>query len=470
MYGSSCLTTQCLTRASYPCFFFEAKKSNRKLRFKRKWKLENFLKFSKGYVGSYRDIVVSRNKNSLRIREGYAREDRKNTSAALASDCYLQYSPKNASKISYDFAKKKLNVKRKRGRPLKLCRSRTKESNGVTRTLVIVKGNQEIDSNYLKQHTDFKPILEALRQRIRTLKARKQKEAVTKMSPAKANADLVPALPHISSYSLSQDSSLANPERSLAVSKASPDTMIDKKEEVGNYGETQVTDLRTSSSKDKLQWGILGTIHTYEGPQRIYPKQHTNKSTSVDKTTSLSSLPLYDDRVLREATSGLRIFVNISSKDNKGQYHAPSKSANPTSSEDIKDTENNDLSSSISVDELFNDDDTKSSEKIDRLLSDDETTDALSKEIAKLLTDDPSSPLDSATSTDDIALVPDDSSTASSEPIAAPDDTVESSGKSSSPTVSSAMQNCLAKRGRDSTDCSVSAVCCSVCCPASKFK
>ena len=95
----------------------------------------------------------------------------------------------------------------------------------------------------------------------------------------------------------------------------------------------------------------------------------------------------------------------MTSKDVTSSYitqepSSPSKSNDITSSDD---------GSSISIEELFNDDDSKSSAKIDRLLSDDKTTDALAKEIAHLLTDEPASSSENPkASPNDLAIITDD--------------------------------------------------------------
>jgi hypothetical protein len=241
---------------------------------------------------------------------------------------------------------------------------------------------------------------------------------------------------------------------------------------------------------------------------------------------------MYDDRVLKKATSGLQIFVKDSEKDKKHVRHsshqtltgtlAPSSglgdvtttSSAPgdiissfttdvppiasTSSDittgsmssedddvitsksqddDVITSKSPDDESSISVEELFNDDDLKSSAKIDRLLSDDKTTDALAKEIASLLTDDPANSSENPkASPNDLAIITDDApiEQKTSQPVTdvtpvSSEEAVSSAQMSSPLTVSTAAQQCVAKRGLGSTECSLSMICCSACCPLGKI-
>lgn len=415
----------------------------------------------------------------------------------------------NTTTLSSKCRQLRLNFKQKKKKPLHFRRQRTKDTEGGTRTLMIVRGNQEISREYIKQHHGFKPVLRALKRRIEILKSRKKK-----------------GLPNY-----------------FVVRSKSRDTEGGKKQVVASYGETEVTEVRTSSPEYARHWEILGTLHKYAGPKIVQANPpHKEKLPDPFEETPLSQLPLYDDRVIKQATSGLKIFVTDSNNDKSHNKHSsPSQKTftgvipTPSSSSALKDvssgsstssglhdvtfgsstssglhdvtsgdtslsynhgpSRNNKVSSgttttlkipnvpqfdddteSISIEDLFNDDDTKSSAKIDRLLSDDKTTDALAKEIASLLTDEPTSSYeDPKASPNDIAIITDDApikqkgsgpvtdvTTVSSEEAAT------SVQKSSPLTVSSVSQQCLAKRGLDSTQCSISMICCSVCCPLGK--
>ena len=486
-------------------------------------------------------------------------------------------------------------VRQKRRRVLKLRRQRTKETQATTRTFILVKGNQEISREYIKQHREVKPVLKALRRRIETLKARKK--GGLKSSSAEATAD--------------DAASLAKFPNLYLVRSASRDAEGGKKQNVLGTAYTEVTDVRTSTPDVSPDWEILGTVHKYDAPKKAKPKHkeklpdpHIEKVPDSYKETPLSSLPLYDDRVLKKATSGLQIFVKDSTDDEKHEKHSSHnggvKPASSTGLHDVKTTspglhdvtttsfdlnddtttsseshddtttssglhddtttssglhddtttssglhddtttsglhadtitssglhddtitssglhdvkttssglqvpttssklhdvtskdvtssyitqepsspsETNDITSSddgssISIEELFNDDDSKSSAKIDRLLSDDKTTDALAKEIANLLTDEPaSSSEDPKASPNDLAIITDDApieqktsqQVTEVSPISA--EAVSSAQKTSPLTVSRATEQCLAKRGLGPTQCSLSMICCSACCP-----
>lgn len=486
----------------------------------------------------------------------------------------------------------------KRRRVLKLRRQQTKETQATTRTFILVKGDQEISREYIKQHHEVKPVLKALRRRIETLKARKK--GGLKSSSTNATDDDPSSVLHLTKF----------PNLYL-VRSASRDAEGGKKHDVLSTAYTEVTDVRTSTPEVSPDWEILGTIHKYDTPKKSKPKHkerlpdpHIDKLSDPYKETPISSLPLYDDRVLEKATSGLQIFVNDSTDDEKHEKHlsqktlsdvtpTPSatvhdvkttssglhdvkatspglhdvkitssgfyddtttssglhdvKTTSPglhdvkttssglddettssglyddtttstelhdvktTSSElhDVKPTspglqevsttssglhdvtssyttqepssasESNDVTSSndessISIEELFNDDDSKSSAKIDRLLSDDKTTDALAKEIANLLTDDhvpASSSENPKASPNDLAIVTDDApiEQKTSQPVTEVSsisaEAVSSAQKTTPLTVSKATEQCLAKRGLGSTQCSLSMICCSACCP-----
>ena len=443
----------------------------------------------------------------------------------MASDFYSTASPRNASIISLHLTKPEHDLKQEKKKRLKLRRSRANNTNGATKTLIIVKGNQEVDKSYLKQHNGFRTILKALKHRIQTLKVRRHNGSVRAVSSPSVDADRIGDSLRLSQDSTPGNVASANPERSGSTQGlVAVDPEVDKKEEVGNYGETEVTELRSSSGDDDLHWDILGTIHSYEGPTKVFSKPRAKPKTLKisDDETPLSALPLYDNRVLKEATSGLRIFVNVSEEAVKEPRKKPTSTrGESTLSGSVDDTENNEGLSSIPADELFNEDEAKGSEKLDRLLSNEKATDAIAKEIAQLLTDDPSgSSEDPSASTDDLAVVSDDlsghqpdnlpstsdnapegskdlstksaestksddwstksddsstksddspttfesSQTPSVSALIAADDTVASSDKSLSSTMSSATQKCLGKR--DSTECTISAICCSVCCQA----
>jgi hypothetical protein len=416
---------------------------------------------------------------------------------------------------------KEFRLQQSRKKPLKLRRRRTKDSQGATRTLIIVKGNQEISREYMKQHHAFKPVLRALKQRIEDLKARRKGGGLSS-SPDNHTTNNITSLRHVTKF----------PNLYL-VRSASRDAGGGKKQDVLSTAYTEVTDARTSSPEVSPYWEILGTIHTYEAPKKIVLKAR-HKETLPDPytKTNLSTLPMYDDRVLKKATSGLQIFVKDSEKDKKHVRHsshqtltgtlAPSSglgdvtttSSAPgdiissfttdvppiasTSSDittgsmssedddvitsksqddDVITSKSPDDESSISVEELFNDDDLKSSAKIDRLLSDDKTTDALAKEIASLLTDDPANSSENPkASPNDLAIITDDApiEQKTSQPVTdvtpvSSEEAVSSAQMSSPLTVSTAAQQCVAKRGLGSTECSLSMICCSACCPLGKI-
>ena len=468
----------------------------------------------------------------------------------------------------------------KRSRMLKLRRQPTKETQATTRTFILVKGDQEISREYIKLHHEVKPVLKALRRRIETLKARKK--GGLKSSSPNATDDGPSSVLHLTKF----------PNLYL-VRSASRDAEGGKKHDVLSTAYTEVTDVRTSTPEVSPDWEILGTIHKYDTPKKSKPKHkerlpdpHIDKLSDPYKETPISSLPLYDDRVLEKATSGLQIFVNDSTDDEKHEKHLSEKTLSgftPTPSatvhdvkttssglhdvkttspglhdvkttssgfyddtttssglHDIKTTspglhdvkttssglhdvkttssglhdvkttspglqevsttssglhdvtssyttqepssasESNDVTSSndessISIEELFNDDDdSKSSAKIDRLLSDDKTTDALAKEIANLLTDDRapgSSSENPKASPNDLAIVTDDApiEQKTSQPVTEVSsisaEAVSSAQKTTPLTVSKATEQCLAKRGLGSTQCSLSMICCSACCP-----
>ena len=402
-----------------------------------------------------------------------------------------------------------------RRKALKLRRQKTKQRQGDRRTLIILKGNKEISREYMKQHHAFKPVLKALKQRLETLKARKK-------GGLRSSSDA--SLPHVKFPNL------------YLVRSESRDTEGGKKQDVVSTAYTEATDVRTSSPDVSPHWQIVGTIHKYETPKKVQPKpQHKEKLPDPYEQTPVSTLPLYDDRVLNKATSGLKIFVKDSNDDKKHEKNSPHKtlsgvtpapshdvtstssglhdvtttssglhdvtttssshdvtssyttdepSGESTSSEittkgmssendDITTSNNPDDDSSISVEELFNDDDSKSSAKIDRLLSDDKMTDALAKEIASLLTDEPAtssenpkaSPNDMAVITDDAPIEQKTSRPVTEVTPVASEEAVSSAQASSPLTASSATQQCLAKRGLGSTQCSLSMICCSACCP-----
>ena len=495
----------------------------------------------------------------------------------------------------------------KRRRVLKLRRQPTKETQATTRTFILVKGDQEISREYIKQHHEVKPVLKALRRRIETLKARKKGGLISSSTNA-TDGDPSSVL-HFTKF----------PNLYL-VRSASRDAEGDKKHDVLSTAYTEVTDVRTSTPEVSPDWEVLGTIHKYDTPKKSKPKHkeilpdpHIEKLSDPYKETPISSLPLYDHRVLEKATSGLQIFVNDSTDDEKHEKHLSEKTlsgATPTPSatvhdvkttssglhdvrttspglhdvktssrfyddtttssglhdvkttspglhdvkttssglddettssglyddttrstelhdvkttssglhdvkttssglHDVKTTspglqevsttssglhdvtssyttqepssasESNDVTSSndessISIEELFNDDDSKSSAKIDRLLSDDKTTDALAKEIANLLTDDhapASSSENPKASPNDLAIVTDDApiEQKTSQPVTEVSsisaEAVSSAQKTTPLTVSKATEQCLAKRGLGSTQCSLSMICCSACCP-----
>ncbi|XP_028412332.1 uncharacterized protein LOC114535146 [Dendronephthya gigantea] len=430
-----------------------------------------------------------------------------------------------------------------RGKQLILRRERTSETNGATRTLIIVNGDQEISREYIKQHHDFKPVLKALKQRIETLQARKQGKILSTTGVNNTSLRHLKIFPYL-------------------VRSASRDTEGGKKENVLSTAYTEVTDPRSSSPDYVPYWQVLGTIHTYDIPKKIVSRPlHREKLPDPYNDVTLSKLPLYDDRVLKDVTSGLKIFVKDSNekKNDKDLSHqtltgvtpAPSSSTNglhdissgeptssglhddtlPTSSglhdntlpsssglhDDTLPTSSgfHDVSSdvfashtsnepssrptsshvttesvsaennvamveksphdedSISVDDLFNDDDSKATAKIDRLLSDDKATDALAKEIASLLTDEPvgssenpkASPKDLAIITDDAPIKQKAFQPVTDVTPVSSEEAVSSAQKSTPLSVSTATQQCLAKRGLGSTQCSLSMICCSACCP-----
>ena len=402
---------------------------------------------------------------------------------------------------------------KKKRKTLKLRREKTKESRGETRTLIIVKGDQEISREYMKQHHGFKPVLKAIKNRLENLKARKKNGGLKTVNTTK---DDIASLRHMKFPNL------------YLVRSVSQDTEGGKKQDVVSTAYTESTEVRTSSPDVTPHWDIVGTIHTYEVPKKTVVKPlHREKLPDPYKETPLSTLPLYDDRVLKKATSGLNIFVkdsasgkhvkNLSHKTLSGVTPAPSSglhdvttnesglhdvtSGDITSSyttdapsrvststvvttgsmssenDDVTTSKNPDDESSISVEELFNDDDSKSSAKIDRLLSDDKTTDALAKEIASLLTDEPANSSENPkASPNDIAIITDDAPVKqkTSRPVTevtsvSSEEAVSSAQKSSPLDVSSATQQCLAKRGLGSTECSLSMICCSACCPLGEY-
>ena len=408
---------------------------------------------------------------------------------------------------------------KKRRKALKLLHhEKTKESRGETRSLTIVKGDQEISREYIKQHHDFKPVLKAIKQRLEILKARKSNGGL-KTSDVNTTDEDSASLRHLKFPNL------------YLVRSASRDTEGGKKQDVVSTAFTEVTDIRTSSSDVIPHWEIAGTIHKYEIPKKVVVKPHREKLPDPYEETPLSKLPLYDDRVLKKATSGLKIFVKDSNgKDEKHSSHKTLSGVTPapsalhdvtTTSSGLHDvtstssglhdvtsgditslyttdepaktsasgdvttgsmsSENDDVTtskspddeSSISVEELFKDDDSKTSAKIDRLLSDDKTTDALAKDIASLLTDEPAdsfenpkaSPKDMAIITDDAPIKQGPSRPVTEVTPVSSEEAVSSAQNSSPLDVSTATQQCLAKRGLGSTQCSLSMICCSVCCP-----
>ena len=412
--------------------------------------------------------------------------------------------------------------KYERGKLLRLRVERTSETKGATRTLIIVKGDQQISREFVKQHHGFKPVLKALKQRIETLQALKQERRLT---TDVNNASL---------YHLSRFPNL--------VRSASRDAKGGKKQDVLSTAYTEVTDARSSSPEYVPYWKVLGTIHNYEVPKKPVSR-HAQREKLPDpyNDVSLSKLPLYDDRVLKNVTSGLKIFVkdpnekkkdkNSSHKTLTGVTPSPSSSglhdissgvptssglhddALPTSSglHDVTSgifgshttdepssgatpshfttgsvsSENNVVMASkspndddsISVDDLFNDDDSKATAKIDRLLSDDRATDALAKEIASLLTDEPTSSSENPkASPKDLAIITDDAPIKQKafQPVTdvtpvSSEEAVSSAQKSTPLSISTATQQCLAKRGLGSTQCSLSMICCSACCPLGTF-
>ena len=403
---------------------------------------------------------------------------------------------KDTSKLS--------SSKCKHRKPLRLVHQRKKESSGVTRTLIVIKGNQEISREYIKQHHAFKPVLRALKRRIENLKARKNGEMVNMTSVDTKSLRYLKTLPKL-----------------YLVRSKSRDTEGGKKQDVLSTAYTEVTDVRTSSDEVIPHWDVLGTIHSYKAPKKFVIKPlHKEKLPDPYEEPPSSSLPLYDDRILKKVTSGLKIFVNDVNNETKQAKHFSNKALSgvtPSPSSGLHDvtfgdvtslfttdkpaststltndevtegnmsSENDDITSSknlndkssISIEELFNDDDSKSSTKIDELLSDDKTTDALAKEIANLLTDEPQDSSENPkASPNDLAIITDDAPVKQKafRPITdvtpvSSEEAVSSAQKASPLTISTATQQCLAKRGLGSTDCSVSMICCSACCPLGKF-
>ena len=181
-------------------------------------------------------VVVKRSEELTQIRNRHDRQTTKTNPSTLpsASDFYSTASARNASIISLHRTKPEHDLKQEKKKRLKLRRSRANNTNGATRTLVIVKGNQEVDKNYLKQHNDFRPILKALEQRIQALKVRRHGGSVHEVSSPRVDAGRVG-----DSLRLSQDSTpgnvdSANPERSRSTQGlVAVDPEVGKKEEVG---------------------------------------------------------------------------------------------------------------------------------------------------------------------------------------------------------------------------------------------
>lgn len=341
---------------------------------------------------------------------------------------------------------------------VKLKHQKFREINVKTRGLVIVKGDQEIDRKYVEQHHDIRTILQALRKRIDALKASKIDSGLSTS---------LPTLRHLTN------------SRQLYLKPSSSLVTESEKKELLNASSTKVTDIKNSSPDATLQWSVFGTIHDYEPPKNIF--KHKQKF-PVPPSINLTSLPLYDDRVLQKATSGIKIFVkepndeNI--KDNYKHVNNSTEGNSPASvlsglhdvylsTDDVKSGLHAD-ENSISVGDLFKVGSSKSLKKINRLLSDDGIVDTLAKKIAYLLSDEL---VNSPENQNDVRIVNEDRQENVSPPPVINITPVSSKAavsfaQDTDPTsVSKMTQQCLAKRGLGSSDCSLSVICCSVCCP-----